>query len=243
MYPYIHIILPSYTLMAFLGGFCALVYVFFKLERFRVEFTSFIAMFIFSMIGGVAGSRLLFVIAQLGWLMNHFSFSKLFLLIFQSGFVFYGGLFGVISSLYLYTYKNAGLRKRVYRMIAPAIPFFHAFGRIGCFLAGCCYGRELADPIYFMGIRLERIQVQLAESGFEMVLFIYLEIVDRKKENCDLLGIYLVSYALFRFLDEFMRGDAIRGIYLGISSAQWISVLILICYIVKAVRKNPAVPE
>lgn len=243
MYPYIHIILPSYTLMAFLGGFCALVYVFFKLERFRVEFTSFIAMFIFSMIGGVAGSRLLFVIAQLGWLMNHFSVSKLFLLIFQSGFVFYGGLFGVISSLYLYTYKNAGLRKRVYRMIAPAIPFFHAFGRIGCFLAGCCYGRELADPIYFMGIRLERIPVQLAESGFEMVLFIYLEIVDRKKENCDLLGIYLVSYALFRFLDEFMRGDAIRGIYLGISSAQWISVLILICYIVKAVRKNPAVPE
>ena len=243
MYPYIHIILPSYTLMAFLGGFCALVYVFFKLERFRVEFTSFIAMFIFSMIGGVAGSRLLFVIAQLGWLMNHFSVSKLFLLIFQSGFVFYGGLFGVISSLYLYTYKNAGLRKRVYRMIAPAIPFFHAFGRIGCFLAGFCYGRELADPIYFMGIRLERIPVQLAESGFEMVLFIYLEIVDRKKENCDLLGIYLVSYALFRFLDEFMRGDAIRGIYLGISSAQWISVLILICYIVKAVRKNPAVPE
>ena len=144
-----------------------LVYVFFKLERFRVEFTSFIAMFIFSMIGGVAGSRLLFVIAQLGWLMNHFSVSKLFLLIFQSGFVFYGGLFGVISSLYLYTYKNAGLRKRVYRMIAPAIPFFHAFGRIGCFLAGCCYGRELADPIYFMGIRLERIPVQLAESGLD----------------------------------------------------------------------------
>lgn len=238
MYPYIHIILPSYTLMAFLGGFCTLVYVFFRLERFQVEFTSFIAMFIFSMIGGAAGSRLLFVVTQLGWLMDHFSVRNLFLLIFQSGFVFYGGLFGVIASLYLYTYKNAGLRKRVFRMMAPAIPLFHAFGRIGCFLAGCCYGRKLADPVYFMGIRLERIPVQLVESGFEMILFICLEIVDRRKENCDLLGIYLISYALFRFLDEFMRGDAVRGIYLGISSAQWISLLILTCYIVKAVRKN-----
>ena len=238
MYPYIHIILSSYMLMAFIGGLCALAYVFFRLERFQVEFTAFMIMFIFCMIGGVIGSKLLFAFTQIGWLMDNFSVRNLFLLVPQSGFVFYGGLFGVIAALHIYTRKDAVLRKRIFRMAAPAFPLFHAFGRIGCFLTGCCYGRKLAEPVGFMGIRMERIPVQLMESVFEMVLFVVLVILDKKKENCDLLSIYLASYALFRFIDEFMRGDEARGIYLGISLAQWISLLILACYIVKAMKKN-----
>lgn len=238
MYPYIHIILSSYMLMAFIGGLCALAYVFFRLERFQVEFTAFMIMFIFCVIGGIIGSKLLFALTQIGWLMDNFSARNLFLLVPQSGFVFYGGLFGVIAALYVYTRKDAVLRKQIFRMVAPAFPLFHAFGRIGCFLTGCCYGRKLAEPVDFMGIRLERIPVQLMESVFEMILFVGLAILDKKKENCDLLSIYLVLYVLFRFINEFMRGDEARGIYLGISLAQWISLLILACYIVKAMKKN-----
>ena len=93
MYPYIHIILPSYTVMALLGGFVALCYIFFRLEKFSVEFSTFLKLFFFCVLGGIVGSKLLFALTQLNWLFHNFSVENMILLIPQSGFVFYGGLF------------------------------------------------------------------------------------------------------------------------------------------------------
>ena len=91
MYPYIHITLPSYGVLAFVGGFFAMVFLFFRLEKYNVEFVEFLKMFIISVIGGVIGSKLLFAITQIPWLIEHFSLQNLILLIPQSGYVYYGG--------------------------------------------------------------------------------------------------------------------------------------------------------
>jgi len=236
MYPYIHIVLPSYTVMALVGGFFALCLVFFRLEKFQIPFTSFLLMFFFCVLGGIAGSKLLFAITRIPWLIENFSVKNLLLLLPQSGFVFYGGLFGVIFTLMIFTRKDSDLRKRIFRLSVPAMPLFHAFGRIGCFLTGCCYGKDFVSPIIIGPVELMQIPVQLIEAFAEFILFLILMIVDKKSKDVDLLRIYLVSYAIIRFADEFLRGDEVRGIYCGISTAQWISMIILIVYGVKIFR-------
>ena len=230
MYPYIHIILPSYMVMALIGGFFAVCFIFSRIDKYEILFTDFIKMFLLCMIGGVVGSKVLFAITQIPWLIKHFSIENMILLIPQSGFVFYGGLFGVIFTLMFLTRNDADMRKKVFEISVPAMPLFHAFGRIGCFLAGCCYGKKLSTPIVIGTIEIARIPVQIIESMAEFILFIVLFILSKKNRDIDLLRIYLVIYAVIRFADEFLRGDKIRGIYGGVSTAQWISLIILFVY-------------
>ena len=128
------------------------------------------------------------------------------------------------------TRNDADMRKKVFEISVPAMPLFHAFGRIGCFLAGCCYGKKLSTPIVIGTIEFARIPVQIIESMAEFILFIVLFILSKKNRDIDLLRIYLVIYAVIRFADEFLRGDKIRGIYGGVSTAQWISLIILFVY-------------
>lgn len=230
MYPYIHIILPSYMVMALIGGFFAVCFIFSRIDKYEILFTDFIKMFLLCMIGGVVGSKVLFAITQIPWLIKHFSIENMILLIPQSGFVFYGGLFGVIFTLMFLTRNDADMRKKVFEISVPAMPLFHAFGRIGCFLAGCCYGKKLSTPIVIGTIEFARIPVQIIESMAEFILFIVLFILSKKNRDIDLLRIYLVIYAVIRFADEFLSGDKIRGIYGGVSTAQWISLIILFVY-------------
>ena len=230
MFPYITIVLPSYTVMALIGGFVALCFIYFRLDKFQIEFTTFLKIFVLCVVGVVVGSKLLFAITQIPWLISNFSFMNLLLLIPQSGFVFYGGLFGAIFAILFITRKDKLFRKNVFQLIVPAMPLFHAFGRIGCFLSGCCYGKELASNVVVGPIVFHSIPVQLIEALLEFVLFFVIWHLDKKKPEVDLLKIYLVSYAMIRFGDEFLRGDAVRGIFLGVSTAQWISLGILLFY-------------
>ncbi len=236
MYPYIYIVLPSYVMMTLVGGFTALCFIFFRLEKCQIQFTTFLRMFLFCVIGGFIGSKVLFAITQIPWLIENFSFVNLLLLIPQSGFVFFGGLFGVIVVLLVMTRGNADFRKKIFRLAVPAMPLFHAFGRIGCFLAGCCYGKDLPSPILIGSIKLTQIPVQLMESLTEFILFFIILVIEKKKENTDILQVYLVLYAMIRFADEFLRGDVIRGIYFGISTSQWIAIIILIVYLIRFIR-------
>ena len=235
MYPYIYIVLPSYLLMALIGGFVALGWMFIRLEKYQIEFSCFLKWVLFSAVGGFIGSKLLFAVTRIPWLVNNFSVKNLLLLIPQSGLVFYGGLFGVIFTLMWITRNNPDLRERVFRLAAPAMPLFHTFGRIGCFLTDCCYGKELETPISIGAIEITRIPVQLIEALVELVLFIILVIVDKTSKNVNLLKIYLMTYAVIRFFDEFLRGDTVRGIYFGMSTAQWISILIILVYVIKGI--------
>ena len=97
------------------------------------------------MLGAIVGSKIVFAVTQIPWLIENFSLTNLIMLIPQSGFVFYGGLFGTIFTLLFMTRRDAILRKKVFNVAVPAMPLFHAFGRVGCFLTGCCYGKELSN--------------------------------------------------------------------------------------------------
>lgn len=123
-------------------------------------------------------------------------------------------------------------------MIAPAIPLFHAFGRIGCFLAGCCYGFELSDPIVIASdFVITHFPVQLVESLFNILLFIVLNIVQRYRPNTRILYVYMLSYAVFRFIIEFFRGDVTRGLFFGISTSQLISAIIIVVCVITLYKR------
>jgi phosphatidylglycerol:prolipoprotein diacylglycerol transferase len=237
MLPYIYIVLPSYLLMAFIGGMFALLYTFFRLEKFNVLFTDMFKIFIACVIGGFIGGKALYVITQTPQLINNFSLDGLIHLVIHSGVVFYGGLFGVLLAIKLYTKLSRYNENSIFRMVAPAIPLFHGFGRIGCLLAGCCYGKELGGSFELLfGLSVDRVPVQLIEAVFEFALFFVLRGIGKKHPEQNLLKVYLVTYAAFRFILEFFRGDVIRGIYLGLSTAQWISLAILTYYFVKTIH-------
>ena len=231
MYPYIQIILPSYAVMAFLGGITALLFVYFRLERYQISFSEFLRLFLISVAGGFIGSKVLFILTKVPALLHNFSIGNGIRLIVESGFVFYGGLFGVLLALHLYSGRDLKKQRDLFALVTPAIPLFHSFGRIGCLLAGCCYGKTLEHPVTVAGfVKFYKIPVALIEAIFEAVLFFILICLERRNCRYNLLKVYLVTYAFFRFWNEFMRGDEARGIFANFSTAQWISMgILLIC--------------
>ncbi len=96
----------------------------------------------------------------------------------------------------------------------------------------------MKEPFSLGIFEFTRIPVQFLESIAEILLFVLLLIAERKKRGADLLGIYLLAYAVLRFADEFLRGDGIRGIYFGISTAQWISLAIIAYYTTRFLKNR-----
>jgi len=168
----------------------------------------------------------------------------------NTGIVYYGGLFGLLIA---YKVCSKYFNQNVYVMdiLAVIIPLFHAFARIGCFVGGCCFGIEsdwhMISIYYTTTIEGEintsqRIPIQLIESMFNACLFIYLLRLYRmtRWKETNILRKYLFLYSVGRFVIEFFRGDAVRGVIYGVSFSQMISIFIWIYLLVtrKACNKN-----
>ena len=242
MYPYIHIVLPSYGTFAVLGGIAVMIFLFFRIDKYSIHFSDFLKMFVLCVGYGAIGSRVVFVVSRIPWIVSNFSLKALISTILGGGFVFYGGLFGVLFGLYRYSKKHGLNKKSVNNMVTPAIPLFHFIGRIGCFLSGCCYGYKLSSDISLFGIlTIDRFPTQIIEAVFNLLLFIIIVIFQKKKPQLSWLKIYLFSYAVFRFIIEFTRGDAIRGMLLGVSTSQIISIAIIgYCCVSEIIRMRNA---
>lgn len=221
-----HITIPSYALFACIGLLCMMLLLYFRIQKTEIEFKYFLLLIFCMTVGVGIGSKLLFIITKIPDIVDGFTWQKTFQIIITSGFVFYGGLFGAIIGLYIFT-KAYGLPFGMLANItAPGFPLFHMWGRVGCFFAGCCYGREAS-----WGIALEndpnvpRIPIQLIESGCILSIFLVLLYLEKaKQDHSQLLCIYLSLYSICRLILEIFRGDAIRGIWAGLSTSQWISI-------------------
>lgn len=199
-------------------------------------------------LGLFIGGHLLFTLTNLNSIVNvifenGFSFSSL--LPYISGMVFYGGLFGAIIALFVFTKVDTSLnRKDIFDLFAVAVPLFHSFGRVGCFFAGCCYGIESdfgittylnTSPTHF---GVSRFPVALVEAFANILIFaLLLYLYKRNKLKGKLFIIYLSVYAPLRFVLEFFRGDKIRGFIFGFSTSQFISLLIVVFLCIYFVRK------
>ncbi len=212
---------------------------------------------IYAAIGLIVGAKILYFIAMLPKLLPHFDLlwkePLLFLEVGFGGYVFYGGLLGAGLGVFIYCKRYKIPLLPMINILTPAVPFIHSIGRIGCFMAGCCYGIEYHGPlsIHFPYNEISpelnlvpRFPIQLVESALVMLLFIVLMLYERKlRKDCKVLGIYLICYALLRFTLEFLRGDIIRGQFFGVTTSQWVSLLLLPVGIFLFVKKFKEVEE
>ncbi len=157
--------------------------------------------------------------------------------IFGSGIVFYGGLIGGLAGALLGV-RVAGCGLDVIEeSVVPYIPLGHAIGRCGCLLAGCCYGFEYQGPLALhypnsvAGLSPEQgyFPVQLLESVVNIGICGYLIwYSNRNRRTTDILFTYLGIYAVCRYCLEFLRGDAVRGLWGVFSTSQIVSILLFI---------------
>jgi phosphatidylglycerol:prolipoprotein diacylglycerol transferase len=187
---------------------------------------------------GLIGAKLLLVVTS-PWYLT--SLANLWWLL-RSGGVFYGGLIGaVLAAIVVF---------RRYRMpffpvadaLAPSIALGHAFGRLGCFASGCCFGAtcELPWAVSFshpvaheisgtpLGVPLH--PVQLYEATFNLANYVFLAWLFRRRPRPgSVLGAYLVLYGTARFVIELFRGDPDRGFVLGgvLSTSQAIAAVMV----------------
>lgn len=237
MQPVITFELPSYGLMVVAGLLFSLDTCTFRMKKYGYNPRFLLVASVFILCGMIIGAKLLFFLTQLPHVFASFSFGHLIRSCIQSGFVFYGGLIGAILFTEVAAKVLATDGQKLRSFFAPAFALFHACGRVGCFFGGCCYGIPWKYGIAMAETPdIKRFPVQLAECGVEIILFITLLLLEKKSSRYDLMKIYLICYSVARFLLEFLRGDAIRGIWLfGLSTSQYISVAVFVCCIIHTV--------
>ncbi|MFH1460476.1 MAG: prolipoprotein diacylglyceryl transferase [Candidatus Omnitrophota bacterium] len=197
----------SYGFMVALGTLIATFLAARHGARNGIDFDDIVDLIFWVVVWGLIGGRLLYVFLNMtDYRDNFFEILK----IYKGGLVFHGSLiFGLISALVFIKQHQLSFFK-VMDLVILYVPLAHAFGRIGCFLNGCCFGRPagfgwgVIFPHHFIRVH----PTQIYSALLLLAIFIILLVIDRKKKfNGEIFCAYLILYGLMRFFIEFLRGD------------------------------------
>ncbi len=188
---------------------------------------------VISVAGGFLGAKILYFITILPEVIQN---PSIILQELSNGFVVYGGLIGGILTAYVCCRIKKVNFWAAFDLAAPVIALAQFFGRIGCFLAGCCYGEptesrfgvEFHDSLYApTGVAL--FPIQLVSAGLNLLNFLFLYLLWKKGHmKKGIVGAaYIITYSIGRFLLEFFRGDLERGAVGVLSTSQFISIFTL----------------
>ncbi len=237
MHLYLHLFgltIPAYGFFIAIGVIIANLVAVAVIKRTETDFNDFIILEAYCFLGAFIGAKVLYLAVSLNdidW--ERITEIKYFNTLMQSGFVFYGGLIGGILATVLAGRIHSIDSKIYVRTFIFLIPMIHSFGRIGCFMAGCCYGKPYQGRFSVIfpegsfapsGIRL--FPVQLLEAVILMVISLVVLTVLIKKYSFT-VEVYLLLYGISRFLLEYLRADENRGIFAGLSTSQWISMVLV----------------
>lgn len=186
---------------------------------------------------GVLGARINYILL----FPQYYHSFRDYIAIHEGGLVYYGGMIAVIIALFFY----CKIKKYSFEMVAdyfvPSLAIGHAIGRIGCLINDCCYG-EVTNLIKIYHLKREpegcfRHPTQLYEIIYLVFLSIVFSFILRSKwqEQPNKRGmvacLYVISYSVLRFLNEFIRADNRGGVFtsLRLSPAQLTSIILFIC--------------
>lgn len=188
---------------------------------------------IVSVVGGFLGAKILYWITILPEIIKN----PAIMLNLSDGFVVYGGLIAGVLTAYVYCRIKKVDFYTGFDLVAPAIALAQCFGRIGCFLAGCCYGQPTSS---FCGVEFHNslyapvgetlVPIQLVSSGLNLLNFAFLYYLWKKgnAKRGTIGATYIVTYSVGRFILEFFRGDLERGAVGVLSTSQFISIFTVI---------------
>lgn len=255
MYPKITVFsraIGTYALLAAVGVIAAGAYAMIITKKRGGDDNSTMMVLLAGFIGAFLGSHLLYAIVNIHPVIQalqsttrawDFSLFRDALITLFGGSVFYGGLLGGLGVGFLYMRFKKYPMGPISDVTTPAIPLFHTFGRVGCFFGGCCYGMESQIGFTYTHAVIEqanyvhRFPVQLLEAACNLTLFIVLHLLlSQSKFQGSLLKVYLLIYAILRFGLEFFRGDTYRGFFLGLSTSQIVSILIVLFLLIDTIR-------
>ncbi len=230
MYPKIFGVIDSYVVMVLLGVITAIFFFVLYLIKIaklkKIEIIDLLIVAVITIFVGIIFACLFENVyewiknGQIKWIWS---------------MTFYGGLIGGVVTfilMYVFYYKkrHEGIFDKILIIAPGCISIAHAIGRIGCFLAGCCYGKVTDSPIGVIFPNIEpigaaRIPTQLIEAIFLFILSAILLVFAFKKVSNYTMIIYIASYTIFRFIIEFYRDDE-RGVTLALSPSQiWCIIL------------------
>lgn len=236
MYPVIEIFnrpIPTFGILFLIGVTAAFLLSTLTARKYPILTMDIVFFGLFGIIGGIIGAKALYLFVNLSDLI-HDPLNTLISFL-SGGSVFFGGLLGGVLGGYFYT--------RIYNLnpilffdaAVPCLSLAQAFGRIGCFFNGCCYGISydgFCSVTYPKGAYppsgVALFPTQLSESLFLFILsgLLLLQLKNSRQPG-HTTGLYLISYGIFRFLIEFLRGDP-RGSFLWFSTSQWLSLLVIL---------------
>lgn len=205
-------------------------------KMFEIDFNDFITLAGCTGIGALVGAKILYILVLISQIdVSQVLTYKYLNGLLRGGFVFYGGVMGGLTGAFFCgKIFNMSIQKYIHIYI-PVIPLVHAFGRIGCLMVGCCYGVPYSgagavvynnSPVAPRGIKLFPVQGVEAFLNICLAFFLFQYVKSKKEKSVEL---YLLIYAIFRYVLEFLRYDRVeRGVCGALSVSQWISLFIII---------------
>lgn len=222
----------GYGLMIGIGFIAAYLMTEFRARKYQMNTDIVFTLFISSVVFGLLGAKVLYYLTILDRVIK----DPGVILDEMEGFVVYGGIIGGVLAGYVVCRIKKEKFWQYFDLIAPAIALAQGFGRIGCLLAGCCYGKETDSPLSitfhtsdFAPNDVALIPTQIYSSILDFLNCIVLCLIARyaKKERT-VSGCYLIFYSTGRFILEFFRGDLERGSVGVLSTSQFISIFIFV---------------
>ncbi|UCH96580.1 MAG: prolipoprotein diacylglyceryl transferase [Candidatus Aminicenantes bacterium] len=247
------ITIHTYGFMLAVGVLCAIGLSTWLAKREHLDTKRIVDFIFYTLLIGLVGAKLFLLVTDFSYYTR--SFSNFKSLIFSGG-TFYGGLIIGVFFAAWYLRKHKISFKVMADIVVPSIALAQFFGRLGCFSAGCCWGRQAqgcpiavvftsSDTTTGVPLHAPLYPTQLMEAGLNLLNFIILIISYKKKKfQGQIFAMYIFNYSLIRFFVEFFRGDDDRGYIFGgmahpftsLSVPQLISIIGIIAAIILYIR-------
>lgn len=228
----------TYGLMIALGILICVFMGMYRAKRHGYQEEAVLDIAIFGILFGFIGAKLLYVLVEFkSFLANPMN------VLGSEGFVVYGGIIvGALAGVIYCHIKKLPIWE-YFDLLIPSVAVAQGFGRIGCFFAGCCYGRP-TDAFWgitfpegsFAPAGIPLIPTQLISSIGDFIIAGILILYSKKNKKSGNVGIlYMILYGIGRFLVEFLRSDE-RGTIGIFSTSQFISIGIVLLAIILLFR-------
>lgn len=234
-----------YGLMIVTGILVSSAFVSIQMKRFGLDMNDMVILASICGLCGMVGAKILYLIVSY----KDIDFSRLrdfsyLAAVMSGGFVYLGGVVCVIPALFFCEKKLKISIQPYIQSGIGCLPIGHAFGRIGCFLVGCCYGHPYTgfpSVIYTKSLYapngIPLFPVQLIEALVEFLIGVCLMVFSSKLKGFTAAFLYLSAYSISRFFLEFFRYDEARGSIVGISTSQFLCIILFFSSISLFIRK------
>ena len=241
----------SYGVLLALAYLAGLQMAVVRARRRQIDPAKVMDLGIYLIIAALVGAKLMLIAVDFDYFRHQ---PRELLSLVRAGGVFYGGLLAALA-VGLWLVGRYKLHPwTVADLIAPGIALGHVVGRFGCLLAGCCYGRPTSVPwaITFTNpsaatnvgtpLNTPLHPTQLYDAGAELLIMGVLLLTEKRGRPFPgrTFWLYMLLYAISRYIVEIYRGDE-RGMILGVSTSQFVSILIVPLSIIMLLRLRRAV--